>query len=37
VPAIHGEAKANAEFFAHARSDILALLGEIERLTRKVL
>jgi hypothetical protein len=34
VPKIHEDAQANAEFFAHARADILALLGEIDRLAR---
>jgi len=34
VPAIQEHAEANAEFFAHARTDILFLLSEVERLRR---
>jgi hypothetical protein len=30
-----GDAEANAAFFAQARSDILSLLEEIDRLTQK--
>ena len=32
VPKAHSDAEANAEFFAHARADVLALLVENERL-----
>jgi hypothetical protein len=32
IPKAHDDAEANAEFFAHARADVLALLAEIERL-----
>jgi hypothetical protein len=35
VPKSHGDAAANAEFLAHARADVLALLAEIERLRRE--
>ncbi len=35
VPKSHAHAEANAEFLAHARADILALLAEIERLCRE--
>lgn len=35
VPKLHGNAEANAEFLAHARADVLALLSEIERLCRE--
>ena len=34
-PRLHGNAQANAEFFANARYDILALLDEVDRLTHK--
>ena len=30
IPKAHEDAEANAEFFAHARADVLALLAEIE-------
>jgi hypothetical protein len=32
IPKAHDDAEANADFFAHARADVLALLAEIERL-----
>ncbi|BBO74356.1 hypothetical protein DSCW_17730 [Desulfosarcina widdelii] len=32
VPKIHDNSEANADFFAHARSDVIALLNEIDRL-----
>ena len=34
IPKIHGNSAANAEFFANANYDVLALVKEIERLTR---
>ncbi len=35
IPKVHGDAEANAEFCANARSDILALLNELDRMTRE--
>jgi len=34
IPKVHEDAEANATFYAHARADVLALLAEVERLSR---
>jgi hypothetical protein len=35
VPKVHSNATTNAQFFAHARADVLALLAEVERLCQE--